>query len=120
MAREERSLSWISLRSPGGHARVSLSSNNCNPRTLKTDRQLMPLLERVDSIEAQLASLRSDIGDIAHQIDVYKTKTGGALGAGVFALLLAAGAGYDLIAGNADAWSMVAITHPTFVLIAIA
>ena len=75
--------------------------------------------ERGESIDAQLASLRSSISDLAHQIDIYKTKTGAALGGGVFALLLAAGAGYDLIGGKVAAWSMVGITHSTLVTITI-
>ena len=76
--------------------------------------------ERAEPIDAQLMSLRSRISDLAHKIDVYKTKTGGALGAGSFTLLLAAGAGYDLIEGKAAAWSMVGVTRPTLNLIAMA
>lgn len=76
--------------------------------------------QSAEPVDAQLMSLRSNISDVAHKIDVNKTKTGAALGAGVFALLLAAGAGYDLIEGKAAAWSMVGVTRSTLTLIAIA
>jgi membrane protein implicated in regulation of membrane protease activity len=65
-------------------------------------------------------SLRSRISDLAHKIDVHKAKTAASLGAGLFALLLAAGAGYDLIEGKSAAWSMVGVTRSTLTLIAIA
>jgi hypothetical protein len=78
----------------------------------------MSRLEGAESIDAQLAKLHSSIGDLAHQINLYKTKTGGALGGGVFLLLLAAGASYDLIAGKSAAWSMIGLTHQTLLSIA--
>ena len=79
----------------------------------------MSRLESAQSIDAQLTNLRSSISDLAHQIDFYKTKTGAALGGGVFMLFLAAGAGYDLIGGKAAAWSMVGVTRQTLISIAI-
>ena len=75
--------------------------------------------QSAESIDAQLINLRSSISDLAHQIDLYKTKTAAALGGGVFMLLLAAGAGYDLIAGKTGAWSMVGLTHQTLFVIAM-
>ena len=80
----------------------------------------MSRLEPAESIDAQLTSLRTSISDLAHQIDFYKTKTGASLGGGVFMLLLAAGAAYDLIAGKATAWSMVGVTRQTLIGIATA
>lgn len=80
----------------------------------------MSRLESAESIDAQLTNLRSSISDLAHQIDVYKTKTGAALGGGVFLLLLAAGASYDLIVGKSAAWSMIGMTHQTLISIATA
>jgi hypothetical protein len=80
----------------------------------------MPHPERAEPIDAELMSLRSRISDLAYKIDIHKTKTGAALGAGLFALLLAAGAGYDLIEGKAAAWSMVGVTRSTLTLIALA
>jgi type IV secretory pathway VirB6-like protein len=79
----------------------------------------MSRVESAEAIDAQLTNLRSSISDLAHEIDLYKTKTGGALGVGVFMLLLAAGAGYDLLAGKAAAWSMVGLTHETLISIAM-
>ena len=78
----------------------------------------MSRLESAESIDAQLTKLRSSISDLAHQIDLYKTKTGAALGGGVFMLLLAAGASYDLIVGKSNAWSMIGMTHQTLISIA--
>ena len=80
----------------------------------------MSRLESAESIDARLTSLRSSISDLAHQIDVYKTKTGAALGGGVFLLLLAAGASYDLIVAKSAAWSMIGMTHQTLASIATA
>jgi hypothetical protein len=80
----------------------------------------MPGPERADPIDPQLASLRASISDLAHEIDVNKTKTGAAIGGGVFTLLLAVGADYDLMAGKAAAWSMVGISRENLTLIAIA
>lgn len=78
----------------------------------------MSRFETAESIDTQLTNLRSSISDLAHQIDLYKTKTGAALGGGVFLFLLAAGAYYDLIAGKAAAWSMIGLTHQTLLSIA--
>lgn len=80
----------------------------------------MSRFESAESIDVQLTNLRSSISDLAHQIDLYKTKTGAALGGGVFMLLLAAGAAYDLIVGKSAAWSMVGLTHQTLISIATA
>lgn len=80
----------------------------------------MPPPESAESIDAQLTSMRSSISDLAHEIDVNKTKTAAALGGGVFTLLLAAGAGYDLMVAKSAAWSMVGVTHSTLIVISIA
>ena len=72
-----------------------------------------------DSVESRLVQLRSNISDLGHAIDLYKAKTGAALGAGVFLLLLAAGATYDLIAGKGKAWFALGIARDTLVLIAV-
>jgi len=50
---------------------------------------------------------------------LYKAKTGAALGAGVFFLLLAAGAAYDLIAHKGKAWLALGIARDTLALIAV-
>ncbi|HSE37175.1 MAG TPA: hypothetical protein VLG74_07730 [Blastocatellia bacterium] len=66
--------------------------------------------DNVESLETQLSNLRSGISDLGYQIDSYKTKTAAALGAGVFLLLLAALAAYDLAAGKGGVWLIVGIT----------
>lgn len=71
-----------------------------------------------DSVESRLVQLRSNISDLGHAIDLYKAKTGAALGAGVFFLLLAVGAAYDLIVDKGKAWLALGIERATLVLIA--
>jgi hypothetical protein len=70
--------------------------------------------------DAYLITLRSSIRDLGHDIDVYKAKTGAALGGGVFLLLLAAGAAYDLITGNGTAWLALGIARQTLISILVA
>lgn len=77
----------------------------------------MPL-DSGQSSETELQNLRGSISDVGHQIDSYKTKTAGALAGGVFALLLAVGAGYDLVVGKSRVWSTLGITHADLVWIA--
>jgi hypothetical protein len=72
-----------------------------------------------DPVESRLVQLRSNISDLGHAIDLYKAKTGAALGAGVFLLLLAAGAAYDLITDKGKAWLALGIARDTLVLIAV-
>ncbi len=66
--------------------------------------QSMPDPDDVEFLEAQLKKMRSSISDLGYQVDSYKTKTAAALGGGVFLLLLAAGAVYDLVAGKVGMW----------------
>jgi membrane protein implicated in regulation of membrane protease activity len=73
-----------------------------------------------ESVDAHLVTLRSSISDLGHDIDLYKAKTGAALGGGVFLLLLAAGAAYDLITGNSTAWLALGITRQTLTSILVA
>lgn len=61
--------------------------------------------------DAELQSLRSQISDLGYQIDSYKTKKAAAFGLGVFLLLLAIGAVYDLVTGNSGVWMMVGVTR---------
>ena len=61
--------------------------------------------------DAELQSLRSQITDLGYQIDSYKTKKAAAFGLGVFLLLLAIGAVYDLVTGNSGVWMMVGVTR---------
>jgi hypothetical protein len=77
----------------------------------------MPDPDNVESLNAQLKKMRSSISDLGYQVDSYKTKTAAALGVGVFLLLLAAGAAYDLVAGKAGVWLMLGATRETLVWI---
>ena len=61
--------------------------------------------------DAELQSLRSQISDLGYQIDSYKTKKAAAFGLGVFLLLLAIGAVYDLVTGNSGVWMMLGISR---------
>ncbi len=78
----------------------------------------MPDPDTVESADVHLVSLRSSISDLGHDIDLYKAKTGAALGGGVFLLLLAAGAVYDLIAGKGTAYLALGIARQTLISIA--
>jgi hypothetical protein len=77
----------------------------------------MPDPDDVEFLEAQLKKMRSSISDLGYQVDSYKTKTAAALGGGVFLLLLAAGAVYDLVAGKVGMWLTLGATRETLVWI---
>jgi hypothetical protein len=70
------------------------------------------------SIENRQRDLRSRISEAGQQIDSYKAKTAALLGGGVFLLLLALGAAYDLAAGKAGVWLAFGITKNAFYWIA--
>ena len=78
----------------------------------------MPYPDKTESLEAQLNNLRSSISDLGYQVDSSKTKTAAALGLGVFLLLLAGGAVYDLIAGKGGVWLMLGVTREALFWIA--
>ena len=78
----------------------------------------MPDPDHVEPRDAQLEKLRSSINDLGHQVDSYKTKTAAALGGGVFLLLLAAGAAYDLLAQKSASWLMLGVSRATLTWIA--
>jgi hypothetical protein len=77
----------------------------------------MPDPDNVEFLEAQLRIMRSSISDLGYQLDSYKTKTAAALGGGVFLLLLAAGAAYDLVAGKVGMWLTLGATRESLVWI---
>jgi len=79
--------------------------------------QSMPDPDDVEFLEAQLKKMRSSISDLGYQVDSYKTKTAAALGGGVFLLLLAAGAVYDLVTGKVGMWLTLGATRETLVWI---
>jgi len=77
----------------------------------------MPDPDDVEFLDTQLERIRSSISDLGYQVDSYKTKTAASLGAGVFLLLLAAGAAYDLAAGKVGMWLTLGVTRETLVWI---
>ena len=60
--------------------------------------------ERTPSGDEDLTGIRSQIRDLASEVNSYKARAGGAFGASLFLILLSAGAGYDLAAGRMTPW----------------
>lgn len=75
--------------------------------------------ETCKAIDDQLKNLRSMISDLGYKVDSDKTKTAAALGAGVFLLLLGAGAAYDLATRKGGIWLMLGAPRETVVWITI-
>ena len=78
----------------------------------------MPESDELETLDSQLKNLRSSISDLAYQVDVYRSKTAAALGAGVFLSLLATLAAYDLAMGKGGVWLVLGITRETLVWLA--
>lgn len=77
----------------------------------------MPDPDNVEPFDARLKNLRLGISDLGQQVDSYKAKTAAALGGGVFLLLLAAGAVYDLALRKGGAWLTLWVTRETLIWI---
>ena len=60
--------------------------------------------DSVESLDARLSNLRSQISDLGSQVDSDKTKTAASLGGGVFLLFLTALTVYDVISGKGGVW----------------
>jgi len=67
--------------------------------------------DNCESIDDQLRNLRSNISDLGYEIDSFKAQTAGALGLGVFLVLLAALAAYDLFSGKQVVWQMLGVSR---------
>lgn len=78
----------------------------------------MPDPDNVEPRDAQIEQLRSRINDLGHEVDSYKTKTAAALGGGVFLMLLAAGAAYDLLVRQSASWLILGVTREALTWIA--
>jgi len=65
-------------------------------------------------------SLKSDISTLGGEVDSYKAKTAGAMGAAVFLLLLAGGGTYDLVTGNNSIRSAIGISFTVYEALVIA
>ncbi len=70
------------------------------------------------SLDNHLRQLRSDINDLGHELDAGRMGVAAAMGGGVFAVLLAAGAAYELTEGNAGLWIEYGIDRETLTVIA--
>lgn len=66
----------------------------------------------------QMRQVRSDISDLGHELDAGRMGVAAAMGVGVFASLLAAGAAYELKAGNAGLWIEYGIDRETLTWLA--
>jgi hypothetical protein len=73
-----------------------------------------------DHIDARIKQLRRKIDDLGYEIDAYKNRTAAALGGGLFLLLIAAGALYDLATGNASIQLALGIGRYQFYMLAFA
>ncbi|HWP42111.1 MAG TPA: hypothetical protein VNO14_02660 [Blastocatellia bacterium] len=73
---------------------------------------------QLSDIDRQLGELRQQISDAAQQADGYRAKTAAALGGGVFLLLLAIGACYEILAGNPSVWATIGVTGDGFYILA--
>jgi len=70
--------------------------------------------------DQRTAALKSDITTLGGRVDSYKAKTAGALGGGVFLLLLAAGGMYDLLNHNDSLRSAIGASAGVFQAVVIA
>jgi hypothetical protein len=64
----------------------------------------------------QRERLRTGIRDLADEVNSRKARAGGAVGGGVFLLLLSGIAGYDLIRGNLAVWLAIGLSRQTLLL----
>lgn len=76
------------------------------------------MIAQFEDMENQLRDLRARISDLAHEVDAYRAKTAAALGGGVFLLLLALGAGYDIFMGKAGLWASLGIAQESLYRVA--
>jgi hypothetical protein len=67
----------------------------------------------------RLRKLGSEIRDLGYEIDSRKTGVAAAMGGGVFLLLLATGAFYDLASGNTSIWNIIGATRDVVWIIAV-
>ena len=69
--------------------------------------------EPPDGVDKRLLELRGRISDLGFEMDAEKAGAAGMMGLGVFLLLLAALAAYDLLTGKAGVWAAIDITRDT-------
>jgi len=86
---------------------------------MKSERE-----ETLKAVPAQtqndrIRELRSHISNLGYEIDSRKTGVAAAMGGGVFLLLLAAGAFYDLASRNTSIWDIIGASREVIWVIAI-
>lgn len=64
----------------------------------------------------QRERLKTSIRDLADEVNSRKARAGGAVGGGLFLLLLSGIAGYDLIRGNLAVWLAIGLSRQTLLL----
>ena len=75
----------------------------------QSDIEIAP--DESSSIEKRILEVRAAISDLGFELDAQKVGLAMAMGAGVFLILLAALAGYDLLTGKAGVWMAIGITR---------
>lgn len=88
------------------------------PNLSEAHRPQLPSVEH-QRIESQIADVRNQISDLGSELDTFKAKKAGAMGGGVFLLLLALIAAYDLLNGKSNLWLAVGISGQLLKVIAI-
>jgi hypothetical protein len=87
-----------------------------------TEPSATPLTENVadppGELERQLTDMRGRISDIGYEMDAGKAMIGYMMGGGVFLLLLAVLAAYDLLNGKAGIYQPLGVTRDTLKWIA--
>jgi hypothetical protein len=71
------------------------------------------------TIDDRMKGLRSRISDLGSEVDQDRAGIAASMGGGVFLLLLAAGAAYDLWTGKAGVWAGIGISRDTLLWVAI-
>jgi len=102
------------VRSTNGEPRIVLAGSE----TREGPRQELAAQQRTRDESEDETELRSRIGDAGDAIDRYKAKTAAAVGGGVFLLLLAAGAAYDLLNGKTVLLTALNLSRTQFTYIA--
>lgn len=72
----------------------------------------------LSDVDRRIRELREQISDAGQEVDSYKARTAAALGGGVFLLLLALGAWYEILAGSPSIWTAIGLTRTGFYFIA--
>ncbi|HKP85492.1 MAG TPA: hypothetical protein VJZ26_05315 [Blastocatellia bacterium] len=95
-----------------------MSHETTPPAASENRNNIAAAPDEPSSIEQRIVEVRARISDLGFEIDSEKTGAALAMGGGVFMILLAALAYYDLVSGKAGIWLAVGITRDTLEWIA--